>query len=175
MDVVPATYGRPPLSLGRAASPLDSLTDALTAGGMPDSVVRLVLDNAPGRIAIKDRDGRLLLVNRRFAELAGQTPWDVIGQTDRNLFAGPGPDQVRANDRLALAAGRLMQFEEVLDLPGGPRTFLSVKVPAENVGFPGKVLFEMEGVDRATAFAAMRLAAHKLPIKTKFVGREDAE
>ena len=40
---------------------------------------------------------------------------------------------------------------------------------------PGKILFEMEGVDRATALAAMRLAAHKLPIKTKFVGREDAE
>src|SRR3954453_1370187 len=38
---------------------------------------------------------------------------------------------------------------------------------------PGKILFEMEGVDRATAMAAMRLAAHKMPIKTKFVGRED--
>jgi len=40
---------------------------------------------------------------------------------------------------------------------------------------PGKVLFEMEGVDRTTAFSAMRLAAHKLPIKTKFVSREEAE
>ena len=40
---------------------------------------------------------------------------------------------------------------------------------------PGKVLFEMEGVNRATAAAAMRLAAHKLPIKTKFVSRDDAE
>src|SRR3954469_23477789 len=40
---------------------------------------------------------------------------------------------------------------------------------------PGKILFEMEGVDRATAGAAMRLAAHKLAIKTKFIGREDAE
>jgi large subunit ribosomal protein L16 len=40
---------------------------------------------------------------------------------------------------------------------------------------PGKVLFEMEGVDRETAHAAMRLAAHKLPIKTKFISREDAE
>ena len=37
---------------------------------------------------------------------------------------------------------------------------------------PGKVLFEMEGVDKATAFAAMRLAAHKLPIPTKIVMRE---
>jgi large subunit ribosomal protein L16 len=40
---------------------------------------------------------------------------------------------------------------------------------------PGKILIEMEGVDRATAGSAMRLAAHKLAIKTKFISREDAE
>ena len=40
---------------------------------------------------------------------------------------------------------------------------------------PGKILFEMEGVDLATATAAMRLAAHKLPIKTKIVTRDSAE
>jgi large subunit ribosomal protein L16 len=39
---------------------------------------------------------------------------------------------------------------------------------------PGKILFEMEGVDRTVAAAAMRLAAHKLPIRTKFIGREDS-
>jgi hypothetical protein len=107
-----------------------------------ERLLQSVLDNAPGRIAIKDTDGRLLLVNRRFAELAGRSIWEVVGRTDRCLFGGPGPDQVRANDRVALAGGRLMQFEEVLDLPGGPRTFLSVKVPAEGVGFGGRVLFE---------------------------------
>jgi large subunit ribosomal protein L16 len=37
---------------------------------------------------------------------------------------------------------------------------------------PGRILFEMEGVDHATAKEAMRLAAHKLPIKTIVVGRE---
>ena len=40
---------------------------------------------------------------------------------------------------------------------------------------PGKILFEMEGVDRTTAHDAMRLAAHKLAIRTKFVGRLDVE
>ena len=40
---------------------------------------------------------------------------------------------------------------------------------------PGKVLFEMEGVDRGTAESAMRLAAHKLPIRTRFISREEAE
>ena len=37
---------------------------------------------------------------------------------------------------------------------------------------PGRVLFEMEGVDEVTARRAMRLASHKLPVKTKFVARQ---
>ncbi|HUD03444.1 MAG TPA: 50S ribosomal protein L16 [Patescibacteria group bacterium] len=37
---------------------------------------------------------------------------------------------------------------------------------------PGTILFEMQGVSLETANEAMRLAAHKLPIKTKFITRE---
>ena len=40
---------------------------------------------------------------------------------------------------------------------------------------PGRVMFEMAGVSEETAREAMRLASHKLPIKTKFVVREKAE
>ena len=39
---------------------------------------------------------------------------------------------------------------------------------------PGKVMFELSGVDEETAREAMRLAAMKLPVKCKFVTREDA-
>ncbi|MBQ1954193.1 MAG: 50S ribosomal protein L16 [Clostridia bacterium] len=38
---------------------------------------------------------------------------------------------------------------------------------------PGRVMFEMAGIDEVTAREAMRLAGHKLPIKTKFMVRED--
>ena len=38
---------------------------------------------------------------------------------------------------------------------------------------PGRVLFEMSGVDEETARECMRLASYKLPIKTKFIKRED--
>jgi large subunit ribosomal protein L16 len=37
---------------------------------------------------------------------------------------------------------------------------------------PGKILYEMEGVPRELAKEALRLASHKLPIKTKFIERE---
>jgi large subunit ribosomal protein L16 len=38
---------------------------------------------------------------------------------------------------------------------------------------PGRILFEMDGVGLDTAREAMRLAAHKLPVKTRFVVREE--
>ena len=36
---------------------------------------------------------------------------------------------------------------------------------------PGRILYEMEGVSRELAYAALRLASHKLPIKTKVIER----
>ncbi len=40
---------------------------------------------------------------------------------------------------------------------------------------PGRVLYEIQGVDIELAREAMKLAAQKLPIKTKFVSRADLE
>lgn len=40
---------------------------------------------------------------------------------------------------------------------------------------PGRVLFEMAGVSEDVAREAMRLAGHKLPIKVKFVKKENVE
>ena len=40
---------------------------------------------------------------------------------------------------------------------------------------PGRVLFEIEGVETEVAKEALRLAAHKLPIKTRFITREGVE
>jgi large subunit ribosomal protein L16 len=40
---------------------------------------------------------------------------------------------------------------------------------------PGRVIYELEGVTEDIAREAMRLAAHKLPIKTRFISREYRE
>lgn len=50
---------------------------------------------------------------------------------------------------------------------GAPEFFVA-KVKA------GTVMFEMKGVEEGVAREAMRLAAHKLPVKTKFIKREEA-
>ncbi len=38
---------------------------------------------------------------------------------------------------------------------------------------PGRMIFEIAGVQEEAAREAMRLASHKLPIKTRFVDREE--
>ncbi len=40
---------------------------------------------------------------------------------------------------------------------------------------PGRILFEMEGVNPDIAKEAMRLAAHALPLRTSFVQRHDVK
>src|SRR6188472_552146 len=40
---------------------------------------------------------------------------------------------------------------------------------------PGRILFEMAGVDHESAIEAMRLASHKLPVQTRVVMRESAK
>ena len=40
---------------------------------------------------------------------------------------------------------------------------------------PGRVMFEIAGVEKAVADEALRLAGHKLPLKTKIVKREETE
>ena len=50
---------------------------------------------------------------------------------------------------------------------GNPEYF-AAKVKA------GTVMFEMKGVSEEIAREAMRLASHKLPVKTKFIKREEA-
>ena len=50
---------------------------------------------------------------------------------------------------------------------GNPEFFVA-KVKA------GTVMFEMKGVSEEVAREAMRLAAHKLPVKTRFISRENA-
>jgi large subunit ribosomal protein L16 len=72
---------------------------------------------------------------------------------------------------------RLFPDKPITKKPAETRMGKGKGAPEEWVAVirPGKILFEMEGVAVDIAQEAMRLAAHKIPMKTKFVTREPAE
>ena len=71
---------------------------------------------------------------------------------------------------------RLFPDKPITKKPAETRMGKGKGAPEEWVAVirPGKILFEMEGVAAEIAQEAMRLAAHKIPLKTKFVTREVA-
>src|SRR5262249_10653193 len=70
---------------------------------------------------------------------------------------------------------RLCPAEHVTKKPAETRMGKGKGAPDHWVAVvrPGKVLFEMEGVSRSEAMEAMRLASHKLGLRTKFVARHE--
>jgi large subunit ribosomal protein L16 len=72
---------------------------------------------------------------------------------------------------------RLFPDKPITKKPAETRMGKGKGAPEEWVAVirPGKILFEMEGVGLDIARQAMRLAAHKIGMKTKFISREMAE
>jgi large subunit ribosomal protein L16 len=70
---------------------------------------------------------------------------------------------------------RLFPDKPITKKPAETRMGKGKGAPEEWVAVirPGKILFEMEGVPQEVALEAMRLAASKLPLPTKFVTREN--
>jgi large subunit ribosomal protein L16 len=72
---------------------------------------------------------------------------------------------------------RLFPDKPITKKPAETRMGKGKGAPEEWVAVvrPGKILFEMEGVPQETAAEAMRLAAMKLPVRTKFVVRQETD
>jgi PAS domain S-box-containing protein len=90
---------------------------------------RAIIETTPSAVFIKDLEGRYFLLNKRFEELFGSPADGMIGNTDETFFPPEHAAQLRAHDRLVIDSGCAINFEEVVSLPDGPRTFLSTKFP----------------------------------------------
>ena len=147
--------------LGRAESRADH-TIALTAVGLAGSLVVLIvlglylragaralrsrdeqlrvagdrlqgiLEHASAMISVKDRDGRYLLVGRRWEEVTGRSAADVIGRTDAELMPGRYAAPSRAADLQVVRSGELVEYERDTITPHGTRSFLTVKFPLKD-------------------------------------------
>jgi PAS domain S-box-containing protein len=88
-----------------------------------------ILDNSTAIIYLKDRDGRFMLVNRRFEEVFKFSRDEVAGKTDHELFPRYMADAFRANDRRVLKERCALELEEVAPSEDGERTYISIKFP----------------------------------------------
>jgi large subunit ribosomal protein L16 len=131
----------------------------------------------PSRVKhTKVHKGRMRAVANRGTELSFGT-YGLKADESSWLKANQLESARRAMSRLFARGGKI--WTRVF--PDKPRTAKSAEVGMGGgrgalshfvaVVEAGRVLFEVDGVSEATAREALRLAAHKLPIKTRFIKR----
>ncbi len=88
-----------------------------------------LIENSGTLIVIKDREGRYLLVNRKWEEVTGFKREFALGKTDAMLFPPETVRRFRENDLYVIETGSFIEREERLETPSGTRYFISSKFP----------------------------------------------
>jgi PAS domain S-box-containing protein len=97
-----------------------------------------ILDNAPQIVFLKDLQGRYQFGNKAFLNLLGLRLGDLKSATDKDVFPSEVVQQLRADDRAAVAHGSALTQRERIPVGGAMRLFETVKFP----------LFDADGVCR---------------------------
>ena len=106
---------------------LESADEAAPSANAPGAV--LLRDQSPALEFLKDESGRLVYYNRTFANLFEQNGRSLLGRTDSDWLPHEAAEMVRGHDRTTLATGAVLEFEETLPTPAGPRHFLVLRFP----------------------------------------------
>lgn len=101
------------------------------AKALRDSEQRVldILDNSPAVVQMKDIQGRYLMVNKRIESLFAVRRSELIGKSLFEIHSEAVAQRLWANDQVVFAADRAIEFEEVVTVAGGERTYLSAKFP----------------------------------------------
>ncbi|WP_105429763.1 sensor histidine kinase [Neorhizobium sp. T6_25] len=105
-----------------------------------NTLLRTILETAPGLIYAKDLEGRIILANVTTLDLIGRPWFEVEGRTDMELLDSKSQaGAVMANDRRIMDQARTEEFEEVISHAGHhPRIWSSTKAPLRDAD--GKVI-----------------------------------
>ena len=96
-----------------------------------------ILDHATTSISVRDRAGRYLVVNRRWAEITRIAEADALGRSDEELMGPEVAGPSRESDLLALRSGAAVEEEREVELNGERRVYAVVKFPLlDDAGTP---------------------------------------
>ncbi len=94
-----------------------------------DAQFQEIIDRSQTLIFVKEVDGAYSMVNRSFEGVVGIPHHQIVGKTDAEIFDDATAKRVQHNDHAVVSSGEPAEFEEVLPHPGGPHTYLSIKIP----------------------------------------------
>lgn len=119
---------------GRALDALERENVSLTARARAESLLDAIIRSASDPVFAKDSEGRYLVSNPEVVRLLGIPEQAMLGRTDADLLPPEVARRVMDNDRIVMAGGQVVRFEEHLPTADGERIFLSTKGPLRDAG-----------------------------------------
>lgn len=103
------------------------------------NLIQNFIDSSDAFIYLKDGEGRLLMINRRLAEMLKLSKEEVIGKTEYDFLSKEDADMFLANDRKVIEPGTAMNFKSSISTPDGQITVIDHKFPVSVEGSPNAV------------------------------------
>jgi PAS domain S-box-containing protein len=100
-------------------------------GELRDSrqLLQSILDNSPALIIVKDLEGKLFLINRRFGDLFHMNPNKLNGQTAYDIFPHDAAAAMHAADMKVIETGKAVENELTFPQDDGLHTYIAIKAP----------------------------------------------
>ena len=81
-----------------------------------------IIENQPGMVWFKDKEGKFLAVNQKFAHGCGhENSADVIGKTDFDIWPKEFAEKYRADDEKVMRTKKSFRVEELIEDGGGQK------------------------------------------------------
>jgi PAS domain S-box-containing protein len=97
--------------------------------GSYEKYMREILNNISAPIFLKDAQGRYIMINKKYEELAHITLADISGKNDFDIFPQPVASLFRSQDEEVIQKGITCEFEETIPLADGIHTYITSKFP----------------------------------------------
>lgn len=93
------------------------------------ALLMAVAEGTPDVIFVKSPEGRYIMANSAAARVAGVPVDQMVGRHDYEVFSAEIVSRLRRHDQAVLSSGEAGTYEEVVEVNGCRRTFLSAKAP----------------------------------------------
>ncbi len=117
-----------------------------------------IIENNGAAIYVKDKEGRHVLVNKKYEEVTGLKREFIIGKADKDVYPLSVANDYRNNDLEVMEKEIVIEKEEGFDIGNGKKFFLSIKFPwrDKNNTIKGICGISTEITERKKAEAALQ-------------------
>lgn len=97
-----------------------------------NTILQAIIEGTPDAIFVKDRQGKIMIINSAGAQVFGKSVEEVTGKPDSELWPPEAWPEIKKEDHRVMVTGQTQTFENVVHTSEGTHIFHTIKTPYRN-------------------------------------------